>query len=138
MIIGLLFSQLYWVRNAIDLRESRFDQEVGSVLNRIADRHEKFQTYEDLKSYEAGGYLFRKMDSLKRLNRFEQEDRYNTVLIKDTVITEENGRYTIRIIQRNSIDTASGILSTTSSKVFSKEFDRVDYQEFDNYKIKIV
>jgi len=125
------------VRNAIDLRESRFNQEVGSVLQSISDRHEKYLAYEDFRSHEAGGYLFRKMDSLKRLNKFEGEDRFNSVVIKDTVVTEDNGRYTVRIVQRNSIDTASGILSTTSSKVYSKKFDRIDYQEWDNYKIKI-
>src|ERR1039458_6032620 len=41
---GLIFTQLYWARNALTLKEQLFDQNVNDALNTVVYKYEKAST----------------------------------------------------------------------------------------------
>lgn len=43
-LVGLILTQLYWVKNAIALKEQHFDQSVSEALNNIVHKFEKTST----------------------------------------------------------------------------------------------
>ncbi|MBI2271904.1 MAG: HAMP domain-containing histidine kinase [Bacteroidetes bacterium] len=43
-LVGLILTQLYWVKNAIELKEEHFDQSVNEALNNVVYKFEKTST----------------------------------------------------------------------------------------------
>ena len=41
VLAGLVFIQIYWIKNAITLKEQQFDQNVSDALNNLAQKMER-------------------------------------------------------------------------------------------------
>jgi len=73
-LLGLIFIQIYWVKNAIQLGEQRFDQSVNEALNNVVTRYEKQTTATNfrkkIKLRKQGIRWFGSKDSISYSNKY--------------------------------------------------------------------
>lgn len=114
-LTGLIGIQLYWVINAINLKEYQFEKDVNAALHRVVDRLEKGEALEKLQSHQAGRFLFFENDSVKGSWENLPDTAFEYFAMKDVQkrgdkieisITEEQGGK--RITKTISKDLAMG------------------------------
>ena len=100
-LVGLVAIQIYWINNAITLREEGFRNDVTNALISVAHKTEKIETFNRLKSH-------KKSQELLELRAKNIRNTFNTnqSLNYDTSTTfEENGvKYKISERQRQESD----------------------------------
>lgn len=57
-LIGLIFIQIYWINNALTLRQEELDRSVSEAISEVVDRLEKHETLTKIKSHKEAKYLF--------------------------------------------------------------------------------
>jgi two-component system phosphate regulon sensor histidine kinase PhoR len=65
-LIGLIVIQIYWINNAVELKEAQFRQNVREAMIRVAERLERQEALDALKRNEDNDEIFFKLDSLAK------------------------------------------------------------------------
>ncbi|MCO6500782.1 MAG: HAMP domain-containing histidine kinase [Vicingus serpentipes] len=96
-LIGLVAIQIYWINNAVTLKEEEFKRDVTSAIYSVTNRLEKIEAINRIKAHQKGQALFNKrMGQIN--NQFKDLD-YDT-----TAVYEENGvQYKISERQQNNL-----------------------------------
>lgn len=95
-LIGLVVIQIYWINNAVKLKEEEFKRNVTSAIYSVTNRLEKIETINRIKAHQKGQALFNK--KMNQINHQFKDLEYDT-----TAIYEENGvRYKVSERQKNS------------------------------------
>lgn len=124
-LITLAGMQMYWIRNAIQIREANFKRSVTEAINSVIYTLEKTEMVYRLDNNprfkNRRQNLFERFDSLSnRLMRQIEKDNRRMLVRKDTVIETREGKVSIRLTH-----------SATKTKAeFSKlETDSLDQEE---------
>ena len=82
-LVGLVGIQVYWINNAIEVKETNFNQSVNEALANVIYKLEKFEIAEQIQQkemfYRRGSDLFKSMDSLNYLYFYELETLHDPV-----------------------------------------------------------
>ncbi len=106
-LLGLISVQIYWVNNAVTLRENQFEQDVMTALNNVVHQLERHEAIERVKQHDLGNALFLTMDSL---NMQRQQ------MIIDTTYED----YQVKIIERSDVDSFG--VPTPIAKIITKKY----------------
>lgn len=96
-LAGLIAIQLYWVINAINLKEAQFSKDVNSALFRVVDRLEKGEALEKLHSHQSGRFLFFGNDSVTDSWENLSDTSFQYFIMKD--IRKRGDKVDIKISQ---------------------------------------
>ncbi len=79
LLVGLMFIQVYWIRNAITVKEASFIRAVEASVADVVVKLEKDEAARRLKKYKQSAYLYSKIDSLNFLinNRIDKLSKDN-------------------------------------------------------------
>jgi len=66
-MLGLIVIQIYWINNAVSLRQEEFSREAKEALVGVVDALERKETVEHLKSHQQGQFLFLDKDSVSEV-----------------------------------------------------------------------
>ncbi|MFL5765066.1 MAG: sensor histidine kinase [Bacteroidia bacterium] len=117
-MIGLIISQVYWVKNAVALSEERFEQSVNEALNNVVKRMEKHQ---------AAVKVTRKFNFRKQGMRFFGPSKTTASLIKDTICDDKQcynlkkNNVNVKIIEDFASDSNGVITRRTRQKDYSSD-----------------
>lgn len=110
-LTGLIGIQLYWINNAIRLKEDQFVKEVNSALHRVVDRLEKEEALEKLQSHQAGRFLFFENDSIPGSWENLADTSFQYFVMKDVqkrgdkieikITEEQNGKSITKTINKD-------------------------------------
>lgn len=110
-LTGLIGIQLYWVINAINIKEGQFEKDVNAALHRVVDRLEKGEALEKLQSHQAGRFLFFENDSFKGSWENLADTSFEYFAMKDVqkqgdkieirITEEQEGKRTTKTIIKN-------------------------------------
>lgn len=89
LLIALICIQLFWIRNAIRLKEEAFSQKVHSALEEVVDKLEKKETLDKLKTHETARFLFLSDDSVSAITSDIPTEGLQYLMTSS--ITKENG-----------------------------------------------
>ncbi|PJA10038.1 MAG: hypothetical protein COX70_00040 [Flavobacteriales bacterium CG_4_10_14_0_2_um_filter_32_8] len=85
-LIGLVAIQIYWIDNAVKLKEEDFNRNVRSALFTVANKLEKIDAVNRIKAHQKGQQLFNQ--KINKLNSTLQNNNFDTTsLIKKDGIT---------------------------------------------------
>jgi two-component system phosphate regulon sensor histidine kinase PhoR len=78
-LVGLMFIQVYWIRNAITVKEASFVRAVETSVSDVVLKLEKDEASRRLKKYKQSAYLYSKIDSLnflinRRIDKLSKEN----------------------------------------------------------------
>ncbi len=145
-LIGLIFIQVYWVKNAIKLGEERFEQSVNEALNNVVYHVEKKLTASKI----TRKFNFRKqgirtflppdslrnvfvLDSLSDKKKYALEKNKVNVKILEDYSSDINGKITKKSRQKNySADSATPEINTrieADVPLYMKEIDSSELRE---------
>jgi two-component system phosphate regulon sensor histidine kinase PhoR len=79
LLVGLMVIQVYWIRNAIAVKEASFVRAVEASVADVVVKLEKDEAARRLKNYKQSAYLYSKIDSLNFLinNRIDKLSKDN-------------------------------------------------------------
>lgn len=107
-LVGLVAVQLYWIANAVSLREQRFEQNVNDALNNVVYKMEKLSAAAHITkkfNFRKQGIRYNSMlDSLKKssddlggkLNKLQVKKNMYNVKVFEEVSSDSNGVVTKR------------------------------------------
>ena len=85
-LIGLISFQMYWINNAINISEDRFNKGVQDALNSVSDKLEQQEivyTVAKKLQYSQQGKTWIGLDSIKFISTKKKNDSSKSVLIKE-------------------------------------------------------
>lgn len=87
VLVVLLFIQVYWIRNALMLREAAFTAGVEEAVSNVVLSLERIESGKRLRSFKESARLYRKIDSLnylidKRYHELTGEDGSSAADVK--------------------------------------------------------
>lgn len=110
-LIGLIGIQLYWVNNAINLKEEQFMKDVNGALHRVVERLEKGEALEKLQSHQAGRFLFFENDTISGSWENLADTSFQYFVMKDVqkrgdkieikITEEQHGKRVSKIINKD-------------------------------------
>lgn len=95
-VIALVLIQLYWIDNAIKLKQKEFERGVTETLNQFVAELEKEEAVDRLKSHQQGKFLFINTDSISS-NVAVPDTGYDVMYVKE--VKKENDQIEINIIE---------------------------------------
>ncbi len=117
-LVGLVFMQVYWVRNAISLKQDEFERGANDAILAVVDRLEQAEALKQLRTHQQGRYLFFDEDAENKITSAGVDTAYDLMVIKQysrqgdqveiSIKEEENGNSSTHSIQRNVGDTIDG------------------------------
>ena len=96
-LVGLVVMQLYWINNAVSLKEEEFTRDVNDALGELVDKLEKEEAIDKLRSHEEGKFLFFDDDSLMNLKNDIPDSGVAYLVVKD--IQKKGNDIEIKIIE---------------------------------------
>ncbi|MBL4594853.1 MAG: hypothetical protein JKX68_13725 [Flavobacteriales bacterium] len=84
-LIGLVAIQIYWIDNAVTLKEEEFKRNVRSVLFSVSDKLEKIDAAYRIKAHKKGQQLFNQR--MNMLNTSAQNENDSTVVFQKDGVT---------------------------------------------------
>lgn len=82
-VMALVFIQLYWINNAIKLKEEEFHRKVNESLQNVVEKLEKKETLEKLKSHQKGRFLFLDTAPMMESKEDFQDSGFSYMMMKD-------------------------------------------------------
>ena len=82
-LLGLVSIQLYWIRNAVTLKEANFDRGVSEAVNNVINKLQKIETVQALVQHQ------KKQEKASRF--FSMVDSISTILSKEAMVSK-NGQ----------------------------------------------
>lgn len=96
-LIGLVVIQLYWIDNAVTLKEEQFKRDVRAALFSVTNKLEKIEALDRIKAHKEGQELFN-----QRMNQFKK-DNQETGNFDSTAIINKDG-VTYKVTEKKSED----------------------------------
>jgi two-component system phosphate regulon sensor histidine kinase PhoR len=84
-LIGLVAIQIYWIDNAVTLKEEEFKRDVRSALFSVSGKLERIEAMNRIKTHKKGQQLFNQ--KMKQLNNSVQNNFDSTAIFKQDGIT---------------------------------------------------
>lgn len=116
-LLGLVFIQLYWIKNAVTLREDEFYRKVSFVLFQVSNKLEKIETMQHIQSVSNENW-----EKIEGLNK----PISNNAVFYDTVKTFRDADMEIKVVEGKTLDSAKNIISQSiegNSKVGKNNYD---------------
>lgn len=95
-LIGLIAVQVYWVDNAVTLKEEEFKRDVNVALFSVVNKLEKIEAIKQVKTHKRGRELF--MQHAKRMQSSVENSAYAT----DTTYEENGVKYQVKEKRQNN------------------------------------
>jgi two-component system phosphate regulon sensor histidine kinase PhoR len=116
-LVGLIAIQVYWVKNAIALREEHFEQSVNDALKSVVRRYEKQM---------AAAKIVKKFNFRKQgIRTFSTSDNGSSMLkdssVDGTRYKPQNNKVNIRVVEEVSEDVNGVITKKTREKNYSAD-----------------
>jgi len=97
-LLGFVAIQLYWIENAVTLKEEEFKRDVKSILISVVNKLEKIETINRIKAHKRGQELYRQKAQ-------ELQQSFNETGHDTSAIFEEDGvKYKVSESRRNTIN----------------------------------
>lgn len=96
-LLGLVFIQLYWIKNAITLREDEFYRKVTFVLFQVSNKLEKIETMQHIQSVSN--------EQWEKMNAMNNPIIGNT-LFYDTIKTFRDEDMEIKVVEGKTLDSS--------------------------------
>ncbi|NUM49927.1 MAG: HAMP domain-containing histidine kinase [Flavobacteriales bacterium] len=116
-LLGLVFIQLYWIKNAITLREDEFYRKVTFVLFQVSNKLEKIETMQHIQSVSN--------EQWEKMNAMNNPIIGNT-LFYDTIKTFRDEDMEIKVVEGKTLDSSKKIISQSiegNSKIGKNSYD---------------
>ncbi|MFZ5554547.1 MAG: sensor histidine kinase [Bacteroidota bacterium] len=105
LVVGLVAIQLYWINNAIVLREEQFGENVNRSLYSAVEDLDRGEVYRIVQKTPLGAAFFNYM---QRADENVLVENYNT---RDTFIEKDGKKIRMQIVEKAQNDTTKGIRS---------------------------
>lgn len=105
-LLGLIGIQVYWIKNALSLREEQFKKDISSVLLRTVDKVERFEAMKSLKSHEKTKSFW---NNIQRGYDNTNPSISQKLNMKDTVIEKDGRAVNVKQYSRETVDTSTGV-----------------------------
>jgi len=105
LVVGLISIQLYWINNAIVLREEQFGENVNRALYTSVEELDRGEIYRMVQKNPLGAAFFNYTD---RADENILINHYNT---RDTFIEKDGKKIRMQIVEKEKNDTTQGIRS---------------------------
>ncbi len=133
-LVGLIGIQVYWINNALSLREEQFKKDISHVLLSTVNRVERLEAMNTFK------YNQTTRNFINRLQKHISPKKNKPVLQKseqkDTIIEKDGQQFKISESHKESIDTANGVRiyenSFTANPKNTGTNQNLIYPELDN------
>ncbi|MEO6883560.1 MAG: HAMP domain-containing sensor histidine kinase [Bacteroidia bacterium] len=116
-LIGLIFIQLYWIQNAVKLKEQRFNQDVTEAMNSVAYKMEKQSTASKLTKR----FNFRKQ-GVRWLHQQDSLDKTSHLITDGTgdhkAFKVNDDKYNVRISEQTVADSNGVEVKTSNQKAY--------------------
>ena len=113
VLVGLISVQIYWVDNAISLKESEFEQKVNDALVVVTQKLERLEAMEKVRSHQRGRFLFFDSDTVDQLD--EATFRENAIYSVTKEISRKENSLQIKTIEEEENKTTINIIETSPS-----------------------
>lgn len=141
-LIGLIGVQLYWINNAVSLKEEEFTRDVNDALSALVDKLEKEETIDKLRSHQEGKFLFFDDDSLMNLQNDIPDSGVAYLVVKDIqkkgsdieikIIEEREGKRITKVITQNAEGSDSMNLSELIDAKLNFNYQKPRNKSFQN------
>lgn len=124
-LVGLIGIQLYWIRNAIKVKEANFDRSLNEAMSRVVDKLEMYEIAAKIKNKMNNDYqgysLFSVVDSINNLFLREFEfSNDNSNKIEDTSMVLINEKIKLKISEIESGDPVAYYYDTNITEAKKK------------------
>lgn len=123
-LIGLTGIQVYWINNALTLREEQFKTDISKVLIGTVERVDKLEAMNTFKFNQKTRNFINSLQ--KKIN--PQKNIKQKINVKDTVYEKDGKKVKVHEFEKESLDTSSGI------KIFEKSFSTSTLDENEENK----
>ncbi len=125
-LIGLIGVQLFWINNAVSLKQEEFNLQVNQALNYVSENLEKQEAIRKLKSHQEGKFLFLKSDSSEYYQGGVFPDSgYQYHIMRK--VSQQNGIVELEIVE--------GDTQSTSRKHIISDVSNID--RFDDLSLEL-
>ncbi|MCI5058691.1 MAG: HAMP domain-containing histidine kinase [Flavobacteriales bacterium] len=97
VLVSLIAVQIYWVNNAIKLKQEAFDRNAKDAVNTVIDKLEKKETLDKLRSHQKARFLFFNEDSITQLPDQIPDSGLEYLIVQN--VSQENGKHSIKMIK---------------------------------------
>ena len=140
-MIGLIAVQLYWIHNAITLKEQQFDMAVNDALRNVVEDLERQEALNIVKGFGFESTLFNKLNNLdKRIDSIEKSAKAMADSISNRIVFLERKRPISVLGEQASYRFHKEFNPDSMRKglrSMAKAFFEDDINEFFNFKINL-
>ncbi len=115
-LIGLILIQMYWIKSAIEQRETQFEEKVHISMYDIVNEVSKYEAMNQMKKRENRQNVFQ----LFSQNGLDLLNTSKDLIKSDTLISSALGGMNLEVISRDEVDTISGLMS--NHKIITQHF----------------
>jgi len=126
-VITLIGIQVYWIQNALNLKEANFHRSVDEAVTRVIYNIERFEIAKQLKKNQKGSILLHSMDSLNML-------MYDQMLISQKKIFRKALKSQLKILNESQPQTHEQSTKTHPNKGDSNLITITDIQQADKIR----
>jgi len=126
-VVTLIGIQVYWIQNAINLKEANFRRSVDEAITRVIYKLERIEIAKQLKKNQKGSMLLRSMDSLNLL-------MYDQMLVSQEKIFKKTLKSQLKILNETHAKTREQAAKDHPSKGDSNMITITDNQQGDNIR----
>ncbi len=102
LLLAIIIIQIYWLNNAIKLKEEAFEDVVNLALDEVIDKLEKNEAIKHLRSHEVARFLFIENDSLLELPKDIADANLPYYMISEI---KKTGQYSPQLIIKKQVQT---------------------------------
>lgn len=130
VLCGLIGVQLFWINNAVKLKNEEFGRNVSDALTSVVKKLEEQEALENLRSHEQASYLFFDEDTLYNIKQYAPDSGMEYLIVKD--IKNEKGKITIKVTEKSKDKEVDKVISRNVSST-----DSLDLDELINMKLAL-
>jgi two-component system phosphate regulon sensor histidine kinase PhoR len=97
VLVSLIAVQIYWVNNAIKLKQEAFNRNATDAVNTVIDKLEKKETLDKLRSHQKARFLFFNEDSINQLPDQIPDSGLEYLIVQN--ISQNNGKHRIQMVK---------------------------------------
>ena len=124
-VATLIAIQIYWIQNALNLKEANFRKSVDEAITTVIYKLERIEIAKQLKKNQRGSLLLHSMDSLNML-------MYDQMLASQEKIFRKTLKSQLKILNESRVQTPEQTIKEHPSKGDSNMITITDMQQGDN------
>lgn len=124
-VVTLIAIQIYWIQNALNLKEANFRKSVDEAITTVIYKLERIEIAKQLKKNQKGSLLLHSMDSLNML-------MYDQMLASQEKIFKKTLKSQLKILNESHAQTPEQTIKEHPSKGDSNMITITDIQQGDN------